>query len=1016
MMRSHTPDHRARRIRPSRRRRTTPALSVETLEGRTLLSLSTVKDISTVSAFPAAITNVNGKMFYLTRATDGGTNLVVSSGTKVTILKDFNTASSYASGQAVGQLTAVGSKLFLVANGGSGQELWVSDGTIGGTTQVKDLNPGPNGSNPKNLTAVGSKLFFTASNVPGVVPNGGLWLYETDGTAGGTTLVPNLAGQTGILGASSLASFQGKLYFSSGNHIDVANGLAGGTSVLAGFTLSGGDATTPPTQLTVAGSSLYFVAQDPTGNPALWVTNGTTIGTTLLQSFVPPVSFNPLAYQPVISSMKAVGSKLFFAVDDAAHGPSLWVSNGTSGGTSFVKTLPFSAKNYFSINSSPIGNATAAGSKLFFTTADGEGSTGIELWVSDGTGGGTTKVTDINPAVQDYSPTIIPGQFAALNGNLFFSNYDSVHGMELWRSNGTPAGTIYLRNLNPGAASSFPGHMAVINNSLYFSATDGAGGDELWQSNGTAAGTVKVRSLAVQATDSALTNGFNGGPRFGVLGNLMLFSAEDNIHGNELWRTDGSTGGTVMLRDLDPGPLSSTPSNFMSLGNKIFFTTQEPNGGMLWVSDGTSPGTVPLMILSGTVMSVAAFPAKGELIFSETVTNNGSSNSQVWVSDGTVGGTAMLKSFAVPSPFSYGAGEFTAYNGKLYFSAPGASNTRSMWVSDGTAGGTAPFDPTATFTNAGDFKVYKGKLAFVAKDGAAGAALFLTDGTPAGTQVLAHMGQNAVLPTTLVVAGPNLYFFIPTPGNIGATSALWKSNGTAPGTGQVTVLTNAYIPDPEPVGLANGNVVFEAGTKSGASNTIFFHPWVSDGTVGGTKQLKDIQADLIYAPKRVINGLLYFSGADDARGEELWQTDGTTAGTTLVQNVAPGAFPSFPSPLASLNGNLIIVAQDGVHGFELLTSGNPTAPQPPTILPIADRTGTVGVTLTIPVKAIDSNPTKALTYSLAPGAPPAASINASTGLITWKPGKPQIAKITVKVTDNSNPALSAFWMFTVTVS
>jgi len=43
----------------------------------------------------------------------------------------------------------------------SGEELWKTDGTPGGTSRVADINPGALGSAPRNFTVVGSTLYFT---------------------------------------------------------------------------------------------------------------------------------------------------------------------------------------------------------------------------------------------------------------------------------------------------------------------------------------------------------------------------------------------------------------------------------------------------------------------------------------------------------------------------------------------------------------------------------------------------------------------------------------------------------------------------------------------------------------------------------------------------------------------------------------------------------------------------------------------------------------------------------------
>src|SRR6478736_5083872 len=99
-------------------------------------------------------------------------------------------------------------------------------------------------------------------------------------------------------------------------------------------------------------------------------------------------------------------------------------------------------------------------------------------------------VLDINPA-GNSAPTSI----TIVNGLAFFTANDGSHGVELWKTDGTSAGTTLVTDLSPGASSSYPGDLANVNGTLFFRANDGTHGDELWKSDGTAAGTVMVADI-----------------------------------------------------------------------------------------------------------------------------------------------------------------------------------------------------------------------------------------------------------------------------------------------------------------------------------------------------------------------------------------------------------------------------------------------------------------------------------------------------------------------------------------
>lgn len=962
--------------------------------------MTVVKEINPDPAFPANITGVNGQTFYTARAADGGTNLVVLTATGAKALKEFNTSASYFGAPDVSQLKAVGSKLFFSANGGDGQKLWTTDGTMAGTKEVVSLSGNTAGTNPNHLTVVAGKLYYTAyDDLAPTPPNDEQVLFETDGTAAGTHPVPGSAalGLT-VFGASSLANFNGKLYFASNNRLWSTNGTAAGTTLVKTFGVPAVNYPTPISSLTVAGSSLFLVADNDAGEPALWSTDGTGGGTKVLTSAAGLTGANPPG---IITGLTRVGPKLFFTVNKPSDGPALWVSDGTVTGTTKLKAVPGPIGGYDGYPS-VIGNQTAVGTRLFFTTTSGSGTTGIALWVSNGTAAGTAKVADISPAVEDSGKRIVPGQFAGFNGNLYFANYGAATGVELWKSNGTAAGTALLKDINPGLGRSFPAHMNVVNGALYFSASDGKGGNQLWKTSGTAAGTVKVRTLATTATSDALQSNVNQGTSFATIGDTMLFAANNGVFGTELWKTDGTTAGTKLVKDLLPGPLSSYPAMLTAVGSKVFFAATYQNHSELWVSDGTGPGTIPLTQLAGPIVAMIPFNG-GVALFDDA-----GSSSEIFVSNGTVGGTLPVTT--LNGPPIYGAGNLTAFQGKLYFAGPTGLGGNEVFSSDGTTGGTAPFDAAAGISNPTDFTVFNGKLYFTDAVG----ALWASDGTDAGThREMTPLWQNGTV-SALTPAGTSLLFFVHVPGaGESSTVSLWKFDAASAAGSQVFDFGDDVVSSAPPAVLPNGKIVFEVNTITNGDAT-GNEPWVSDGTPTGTKVLKDVATAFVYAPPRAINDRVYFSAYDNAHGNELWQTDGTPAGTMLVQDVAPGPVSSFPTPLVSLKGNLIIAANNTLSGFELMTSGNPN-PQPPTIAPIGNKSITAGNTLSFKVTATDSFPGTPLTYSLAPGAPAGAAIDATSGLFTWNPANPTTAHITVRVSDNSSPPLTTTQTFTVTV-
>ena len=151
-----------------------------------------------------------------------------------------------------------------------------------------------------------------------------------------------------------------------------------------------------------------------------------------------------------------------------------------------------------------------------------------------------------------------------MNGALYF-----LEGDGLWKSDGTPSGTVLLKEKGGSFAFS-PELLMPINGLLYFTGNDDAHGLELWKSDGTAAGTVLLKDIYSGATSSDIN-------AFAKVGNKLMFSANDGIHGNEVWVSDGTDAGTKMVQDIEPGIESSMEAQFYELKTNII----EVNGKSL---------------------------------------------------------------------------------------------------------------------------------------------------------------------------------------------------------------------------------------------------------------------------------------------------------------------------------------------------------------------------------------------------------------------------------------------------
>ena len=158
------------------------------------------------------------------------------------------------------------------------------------------------------------------------------------------------------------------------------------------------------------------------------------------------------------------------------------------------------------------------------------------------------------------------------------------------------------KDIRSGFDSSSPDQLTAVGNTLYFRATDGTNGYELWKSDGTANGTMMVKDI---------NNGSGSSYHYGLtaVGNTLYFRATDGSNGTELWKSDGTEAGTMMVKDIYSGYSSSSPSYFTAVGNTLYFTaTDGSNGTELWKSDGTEIGTMMVKdIYSGSSSSTPSY-------------------------------------------------------------------------------------------------------------------------------------------------------------------------------------------------------------------------------------------------------------------------------------------------------------------------------------------------------------------------------------------------------------------------
>lgn len=477
--------------------------------------------------------------------------------------------------------------------------------------------------------------------------------------------------------------------------------------------------------------------------------------------------------------------------------------------------------------------------------------------------------------VKDIATTTVPGDVAlrqklgVINNLLLFRGVDLLHGEEVWRTDGTPAGTSLVKDVAPGPhgslASSFQGRAcgtpsAVVNGTLFFIANQGPAAFELWKTDGTDGGTVRITSIKTSGEYIDEENGSCSG--MWVVNGVLLFSG-GSYYESRLWRSDGTPAGTVSL--------DAYVAEGLVVNNTLFFLGFRSG---LWRSDGTHAGTRKIKDVSypGELTSV------GSTLFFL-------SYSKLWKSDGTSSGTISLKDF-------FGTGSMLPLNGGVLFIATDSDNNTGLWKSNGTTAGTVLVKKIAPRISEGypnPFVTVGGTVFFAADDGSHGIQLWKSDGTAAGTVVVKDIVPNE----GMVAVGGTLFFSVN-----GAQQGLWKSDGTASGTQRLLNRSSVQLT------AAAGRLFFTVGTTSDHREL-----WSSDGTVAGTVYLKDVVGDGQDDLPAVIdqNGIAFFSGLNAQGVQVVWRSDGTLVGTTPLTDGASRVGGSFPTNLTAVGNTLFFV-------------------------------------------------------------------------------------------------------------
>ncbi|MCS3533112.1 T9SS type A sorting domain-containing protein [Chryseobacterium sp. JUb7] len=644
------------------------------------------------------------------------------------------------------KLYSYNNQLIFAANDGTyGKEIWKSDGTIAGTSLLKDIAPntGSSISNDfKILTLDNGKFYFIANT--GTSYN----LFESDGTTAGTNPLRAFQNTYQLEGVSAgnYFVFIGFDAANGGSEPWVSDGTVGGTKILKDIYPGTTSSMGLNLKFVKVNNKIYFDSYS-NGSPGysnyIWETDGTEAGTVLFNT-----PTNNVLYGTSSDNQHLILTK-------PNEWNRFWLSNGNSTQTFEITTLGMASNNNF----------VDLNSKVYLS-----GSTakhGMELY-------------SLNPLTQEAAlasdisrfESSSPHAFEQFNDDLIFIAADREFNNQFYKRNKNTQQTTRYSNLTSGSSTGiftdFTDTFFKVGNSLYTKNNTPNPRGAIYRTGGTASNTSLILTPETSQYDTGLYANLNN--------NTLLFSGYNNVMGTELWKIDNNSVTPVLVKDISTeymGSLYNTDTKTAVLNGFAYFVAKENGKLGIWKSDGTEANTTKAIQLNyqdgtdGDIKVLTGFNNK--LLFTARQENNSSyGHTELWASDGDQSSAVLLKSHAAQWSGTSIARETEILNNKLFYITtnwPSALN-----VTDGTVAGTLEV-AQANFSGDVKFKKCGNQLFFSANSGT---QLWRTDGTNAGTFNLSTNNFSSV--KDMSCANDYLYFLN------GDSQKVWRTNGTVSNT------------------------------------------------------------------------------------------------------------------------------------------------------------------------------------------------------------------------------------------
>ena len=871
---------------------------------------------------------VNGQLFYI----DGYTFQ------KIDASSESPTSKRVDGVQVVGdRLTLLDQTIYVNGLMGSQKGLFAIDSNSGEATHAVDFTSEDiAGSALSRLSAVGDSLYFVTSDSPYSGGNSRVW--KSDGTQANTTLLAKLDHMHAV-------RFEDQEVLALGS-IDgdqrVWN-ISGEEPIGLNPQLQRNQGIGSRALIAARGGKLYFQ-----GRGRIWESDGTSQGT-VATDFEPASEMLVGQSKPRPKYLRQ-GESIFYG----AHGSGLlYATDLNTGAHRIVADLGAPSER-----SDPRVHLLGVTSDQMFVGH----SNGV--WKSDGTADGTIQLTDA--AIPYGSPAT---EFA---GEFYFVATSEEFGSELWKTDGTPIGTSMVADIFPGVGGSSIEDILVTADTLFFIADDGIHGREVWAIRHD--GELPIAAPPPEQdkeADVRVTPGESQGefvllhdinrvpfayrdqysnfydppeePR-AAAGNSLFFVTHTNEAGYELWKADGTDGGTQPVKDINPGPGNANPNSFEVLGDVVFFRANSANSRTdLWRTDGTESGTFQVSLPEDVESGWFEYSAHDDSLYLRT-------DDGLFVSDQNAtewhlledtdrydilvpaGETMFLISFGfLVSVLTRTEGVLhrrtlqiepweeimsaKVRNDKLFFTAVGCYDLDcegELWSSDGTEEGTTRV-MQATLPNMEQLEIV-GDSAFTTSQGH---LVHIDLGAESPEPVV--ISNQQVRRDSLVGVGELVFFQGYSEFSFnsrGGNGQLWASDGTKEGTRPID-LVGEYSSAPSNFTVVGDRLFFTTIAPNGDSQLRVVE--------GNEDRSNSVLASFEFATTFASNGSeLYFIAIESLENPEprVWVSDGTIEGTAHYGNpITATNRGSSSNDLFVLGEELYFAARDGNGNQEIWKTG-----------------------------------------------------------------------------------------------